>query len=106
DDERDEQVAVAVLVEEHRQLVAVIALDGSFAPALARDPLADRERRVRDLFEGGGEVVVTVPARWLVGLAEVREQERPPAAGVLGVAARHVEARGVGLGAVSRLLPR
>jgi len=41
--EREQQVAVSVLVEEHGELVAVVALNGAFAPALAQDAGADRE---------------------------------------------------------------
>src|SRR4051794_25314494 len=44
DHERHEQVAVAVVVEEHRELIAVVALHGPRAPPLADDAGADRER--------------------------------------------------------------
>jgi len=64
-----------VLVEEHGQLVAVVALYRAFTPALARDPLADRERLERRFLSLRHEIVVAVPARARVGLPEVREQE-------------------------------
>src|SRR5215831_14988389 len=104
DDERDEQVAIAVLVEEHRQLVAVVALDGPLAPPLAPDALADRERLGGwRLVDPGGQVVVAVAAPAGVVLAEVREQERAAAALVLGVAAHHVQPRALDLVLALRL---
>ena len=53
--ERHQKVAVAVVVEEHGELVAVVTLHSALAPALAADPLADRER----LGAGGSAVAVS-----------------------------------------------
>src|SRR5215475_6165433 len=97
DDERHEQVVIAVLVEEDGHLVAVVALHSALAPMVARNTLADGERLVRRLRHTGCEVVVAVPARAGIVLAEVREQERAAAAGVLGVAAHHLEPRALDL---------
>ena len=52
DDERHEEVAVAVFVEQDGDLVAVVALHGPLAPAVAGDAGADRERRGRGLRGG------------------------------------------------------
>jgi len=43
-DQRHEQLAVAVLVEQHRDVVAVVALHRALAPALAHHARAHRER--------------------------------------------------------------
>src|SRR6266404_1522307 len=74
--EREQEVAVSVLVEEDGELVAVVALNGAFAPAVAQDAGADREwlRGVRRW--GACWVVVVAAAAWPgVVLAEVGEQE-------------------------------
>ena len=42
--ERQEKIAIAVRVEQHRQLVAVVALDGAFSPAVAQHACAHIER--------------------------------------------------------------
>src|SRR5436305_13184355 len=97
DDERHQQIVIPMLVEEDGHLVAVVALHRALAPAVARDTLADRERLVRRLIGAGSAVVVAVPPRAGIVLAEVREQDRAPAARVLGVAARHLEPRPLGL---------
>lgn len=80
-----------MLVEQHRELVAVVALNGAFTPAFAPDALAHRERldcgRLRDV----SRIVVAAPARAAVTLAEVREQEGAAAVSVLGVASHHLE---------------
>src|SRR5260370_73693 len=41
--ERNEQVAVAVVVEQHRHLISVVALNGTLAPSLALNADAHRE---------------------------------------------------------------
>ena len=41
--DRKQEVAVSVLIEEHGELVAVVALNGAFAPAIAYDASADHE---------------------------------------------------------------
>src|SRR6185437_5609679 len=90
-DHRHVQLAVAVLVEQHGDLVAVVALHGARAPALADHPGADgegyvrRDGRRRRPGRGPLLVVVAVAAEVREVLAEVRQQERAPAAGVLGV---------------------
>src|SRR5262249_30305283 len=90
-DKRHEQVVVAVLIEEDGHLVAVVPLDGALAEAVTRDALADRERLGRGLRRARLAVVVAVLAGPGIVLAEVGEQERAPTAGVLGVAAHHLE---------------
>src|SRR6202007_642296 len=83
DDERHEQVAVAVLVEQNGHLVAVVALHGSLATAVAGHAGADREWLGRGLRGCVPPVVVARTARAGVVLAEVRKQERAPAPAVL-----------------------
>src|SRR5260221_2099676 len=74
--EREQEVAVSVLVEEHDELVAVVALNGAFSPTLAHDAGADREWLGGGQLRGAyGVVVVTAAARSEVVLAKVREQE-------------------------------
>src|SRR5262249_18596021 len=86
---RYEQLAVAMFIEQDRDLVAVVALHRAHTPALARDPRADGERDPGPRGLGVRRVVVAVPAGARVVLPEVGEQERTPAAGVLRVAAHH-----------------
>src|SRR6476661_9691233 len=92
EDDRDGEIAVAVVVEEDGYLVAVVAQHGSVAPAFASHPSADRVRLGRRHGRrGAGEVVVAIAARARVVLAEVGEDERAPAALVLRVPPHHVE---------------
>src|ERR1700744_5412259 len=84
-------------VEQHGDLVAVVALHGSRPPAVAGHAGSDREwwrhSRRRRL-----PAVVVAGAAWArVILAEVREQERAPTPGVLGVAAHHLQPRALDL---------
>src|SRR5215475_8598683 len=95
--DRHEQLAVAVFVEQHRDLVAVVTLHRALAPALAHDPRAHGERDLGARGLGVREIVVTVPAGAGVVLPEVGEQERTAAAGVLGVAAHHRQPRALHL---------
>src|SRR6516225_7409850 len=60
--DRYEQLAVAMLVEQHRDLVAVVALHRAHTPALARDSRADGERDLGPRGLGVRRVVVAVPA--------------------------------------------
>src|SRR3984893_14684487 len=88
------QLAVAVLVEQHRDVVAVVALHRALAPALAHHARAHRERDLGRRGSGrpgpgAGEVVIAVPARAGVVLPEVGEQERTPAGVMLRVAPHH-----------------
>src|SRR4029077_17188521 len=83
EDDRYEQLAVAVLVEQHRDVVAVVALHRALTPALAQHARAHRERHLGRRgfgWPGSGRrglgVVVAVPAGARVVLPEVREQER------------------------------
>src|SRR3712207_999813 len=62
DRERHEQVAVAVLVEEHGDLFAVVALHGSLAPAVAGHAGADRERHARGRRDRCAAAVVVARA--------------------------------------------
>ena len=55
EDQRDEQVAVAVVVEQDGQLVAVVALHGSLPPALADDPFAEPRTVLLPALESGAE---------------------------------------------------
>ncbi len=73
--DRQEQLAVSVFVEQHRDLVGVVTLHRALAPALAHDARADRERDVGAGGLGVREVVVAVPAGAGVVLPEVGEQE-------------------------------
>src|SRR5689334_14009545 len=91
DDKGHKQVAIAVLVEQHGQLVAVVALYGAFAPAVASHPAADRKRLGSSGRPDACLVVVAVPARAAVVLAEVREQEGTATTRVLRVAPHHLE---------------
>ena len=94
------QLTVSVLVEQHRDLVAVVALHRALAPALAhtRVPTANGTSAGRGQpRDPVREVVVAVPALTGVVLPEVGEQERAPAAGVLGVAAHHRQPRALDL---------
>src|SRR5258708_39091019 len=61
--DRQVQLAVAVLVEQHRDLVGVVTLHRALAPALAHDARAHRERDVGARRLGVREVVVAVSAR-------------------------------------------
>src|SRR4029077_11090330 len=79
--DRHEQLAVAVFVEEHRDLVAVVTLDRALAPALAYDPRAHGERDFGRRGLGVREIVVAVPARAGIVLPEVGQQEGTTAAG-------------------------
>ena len=54
-DDGQEQLAVAVLVEQHRDLVGVVALDGALAPALADHPRAHGEGHVGGRRRAAGE---------------------------------------------------
>src|SRR5258707_13407555 len=54
----NEQVAVAVVVEQHRHLISVVALNGTFAPSPALDADANGERFCRALWRCAEEVVV------------------------------------------------
>ena len=45
--DRQEQFTVAVVVEEHRDLIPVETLHGALAPPLAHDPRAHGEREGR-----------------------------------------------------------
>src|SRR5580693_9985873 len=82
--DRHEQLTVAVLVEQHGDLVAVVPLHRALAPALAHDACAHGERDLsrpnlsRPNLSGRGidgpEVVVAVPAGAAVVLAEVGQQ--------------------------------
>jgi len=105
-DERQEQVAVAVVVEEHRQLIAVVALHRSFSPSLTDDSCADCVWLVVPCDNGWSRVVVAVAARPCVALSEVREQERAAALGVLRVAPHHLEPRTFDLVLTLRLVFR
>src|SRR5690242_14139748 len=89
EDDRQEHLAVAVLVEQHGDLVAVVTLYRARAPALTLHARAHRERDPGGRGGGRPEVVVAVPARAGVVLPEVGQQERPAAAGLLRVAAHH-----------------
>ena len=74
--ERDQEVAVSVVVEEDGELVAVVALNGAFAPALAQDAGTDGEWLGGGRGRGARWVVVVAAAAWPgVVLAEVGEQE-------------------------------
>src|ERR1700733_6020162 len=91
DDEGHEQVAVAVFVEQHGHLVAVVALHGSLAPAAAGHAGADREWLGHGLRGYVPAVVVARATRADIVLAEGRKQKRAPAPAVLGVAAHHLQ---------------
>src|SRR3984893_7981568 len=91
------QVTVAVRVEQHRDLVRVVALHRAIAPAVAHDSRAYGKRDVDRHGFWVSEVVVAVAAGTGIILPEVREQERAPAAGVLGVVAHHPEPRALHL---------
>src|SRR5690348_14678776 len=95
--DRHEQLAVAVFVEEHRDLVAVVTLHRALAPALAHHSRAHGERDLGACGLGVCEVVVAVSARAGIVLPEVGEQEGTAAAGVLGVAAHHRQPRALHL---------
>jgi hypothetical protein len=87
--ERHEQVAIPVVVEQNGHLVPVVALDRAFAPPVAGDASADGERLAPAFFGNLRAVVVAMSAGTRVELAEVGEEKRAAAAGVLGVAAHH-----------------
>src|SRR5262249_28896166 len=69
--DRHVQLAVAVLVEQHRDLVAVVTLHRALAPALADDPRAHGERDLGPRGLGVREIVVAVSAGAGIVLTEV-----------------------------------
>src|SRR5262250_1706007 len=95
--DRNEQLAIAVFVEEHGDVIAVVTLHRALAPALALDARAHGERYLGPYGLGRHEIVVAVSAGAGVVLPEVGKQERTTAAGVLGVAAHHRQPRALHL---------
>src|SRR5829696_1001095 len=95
-DELERERLVAHVVEEHHDLVAVVALEHALAEGRVRHAGADREGLVRGRrLDQTRVAVVAVPAGRLEGLPEVREHEAAPAAARLGIRAHHVDARTV-----------
>src|SRR5487761_133568 len=78
--DRHGQLAVAVLVEQYGDLVAVVPLHRALAPALAHDACAYREWDLSWRSLGLPEVVVAVPAGAGVVLPEIGQEERSTAA--------------------------
>src|ERR1700754_4250069 len=106
DHERHQEVAVTVVVEQHGDLVAVVALHGPLAPAIVGHAGPNRERLGAGLGRWEAQVVVARATRAGVVLPEVREQERAPAPRVLGIPAHHLEPRSLDLALALALRPR
>src|SRR5215204_4471256 len=95
-DQLQREGPVAHRVEQHRHLVAVVALYDTLSPLPVLDACAAHER-LRPVLgrPATGLAVVAVPAGPFVGLPEVRQNELAPAAVVLSVGAHHLEARAI-----------
>ena len=105
---------VADLVEEDDEPVVLDAHDDAVPPLRVLDRRLDGERGVGPRLRGGGAllggagagVAVAVAAGLVELLAEVAEQELPPALGGLGVSAHHLHAALVDPLVVLGQLPR
>src|SRR6202012_2835631 len=87
-----QQFLVAHLVEEHGDPIPFVGQYHPAAPLLVLDPQAGPERPGRARRGRPARVaVVAAEARVVRALAEVAEQEAPPAGGHFGVAAHHLD---------------
>jgi hypothetical protein len=75
EERRHEEIPIAMVIKENRHLVSVVSLNRALAPVLSSDARPDREGLLPVWGRGALKVVVTVPARTWVDLAEVGQKE-------------------------------